>query len=42
MMRWKKKGRTRHDKEDTVANRRDIGCHVFCEYAGLASSIDSD
>ncbi len=29
MMRWKKQGRTRHAKEDTDTNRRDIDRPVF-------------
>src|SRR6266850_7032929 len=42
MMRWKKQRRTRYDNEDTDANRRDIDCHVFCEFAAVARTIDSD
>ena len=35
MMRWKKQGRTRHEKEDTDANRRDIDRPVFRGFAAL-------
>ena len=42
MMRWKKHRPTQYDKEDTDANRRDIVCPVFREFAALARPIDSD